>query len=102
MKSLTSPQQQVLRAVAHHLNVVLQTGARGLTPEFTAEAEQALAHHELVKFKLVASDAADRKAMAEQLCEALGAAHVQQIGHVAVLYRENKDRARFREQLRRA
>ncbi|MEC9407597.1 MAG: ribosome assembly RNA-binding protein YhbY [Pseudomonadota bacterium] len=102
MKSLTSSQRQLLRASAHHLNVVLQTGARGLTPEFIAEAEVALAHHELVKFKLVAAESEDRKAMAGELCEALDAVLVQHIGHVAVLYRENKERARFRDQLRRA
>tara|TARA_B100002019_G_scaffold277064_1_gene276510 strand:- start:593 stop:901 length:309 start_codon:yes stop_codon:yes gene_type:complete len=102
VKALSSPQRQLLRAAAHHLNPVVQTGARGLTDAVIAEADQALTRHELIKVKLVAADSDDRRAMADLLCERLDAQHVQQIGHIAILYRENRDRGRFLDQLRRA
>jgi len=102
VKSLSSPQRQVLRAAAHHLHPIIQTGARGLTDAVIAEAELAIDHHELIKVKLVAADSDDRKTMASSLCDRLRAQHIQQIGHIAVIYRENRDRRRYAEQLRGA
>lgn len=89
---LTSAQNRFLRGQAHGLKAVLQTGAKGLTDAFFAELEEVLERHELIKVKLAAEDRQARDAMVEQVAGRLGAAVVQRIGHVAVLYRPGRDK----------
>ena len=84
---LTTKQRSHLRALAHALKPVVSTGQRGLTPAVVNEIEQALSHHELVKIKLAVPDREARKAMTEEICRATGSAWVQNIGHIAVVYR---------------
>ena len=50
-----------------------------------------LEQHELVKVKIGAEDRETRDAMIGEILEKSGAALVQRIGHVAVLYRPSKD-----------
>jgi RNA-binding protein len=78
---------RALKKRAHHLDVVVQTGAAGLTDAVTAEIDNALTAHELIKIRLVADSRADRKEMITFLCDSLQAVNIQQIGHVCVLYR---------------
>jgi len=85
--ALPPDQQRKLKKQAHHLNVIVQSGAAGLTPAVTAEIERALSDHELIKIRLAADDRDQRKTMITALCEELGAACVQQVGHTAALYR---------------
>jgi RNA-binding protein len=84
---LTTKQRSHLRALAHALKPVVSTGQRGLTPAVVTEIEQALAHHELVKIKLAVPDREARRALTEEICRATGGAWVQNIGHIAVVYR---------------
>lgn len=85
--SLSAAQQRALKKQAHHLNVIVQSGAAGLTEAVTAEIERALSDHELIKIRLAADDRAQRRKMIDALCDELNAACVQQVGHVAALYR---------------
>lgn len=89
--ALTSSQSRFLRGQAHDLKALLQIGAKGLTPAFLAELEAVLEQHELVKVKIGAEDREARDAMIGEIVEKSGAALVQRIGHVAVLYRPSKD-----------
>lgn len=89
---LTSAQNRFLRGQAHGLKAVLQTGGKGLTDAFFAELEEVLERHELIKIKLAAEDRQARDAMIEQVAERTGAAIVQHIGHVLVLYRPSRDK----------
>ena len=86
---LTSAQNRFLRGTAHDLKALLQIGGKGVTPAFLAELEEVLERHELVKVK-VAAEARDT--LIDELVQASGAALVQRIGHVAVLYRQSKDK----------
>lgn len=90
--ALTSSQRRDLRARAHHLNAVVQTGSKGLTESVIAEIDQALEHHELMKVKLAGADRDDRKEMAAELAAQLKAEIVGSIGSVVILYRENPDK----------
>lgn len=90
--ALTSSQRRDLRARAHHLNTVVQTGAKGLTESVIAEIDQALEHHELMKVKLAGADRDDRKDMATELAAQVKAEIVGSIGAVVILYRENPDK----------
>lgn len=89
--ALTSSQSRFLRGQAHDLKALLQIGAKGLTPAFLAELDAVLEQHELVKVKIGAEDREARDAMIGEIVENSGAALVQRIGHVAVLYRPSKD-----------
>ncbi len=89
--ALTSSQSRFLRGQAHDLRALLQIGAKGLTPSFLAELDAVLEQHELVKVKIGAEDREARDTMIGEIAEKSGAAVVQRIGHVAVLYRPSKD-----------
>lgn len=99
--ALTAAQRRALKGKAHHLNVVIQTGDKGLTDAVYEEADLALAHHELIKAKIV-SDPESRKATAETFAQRLRAEVVQTIGHVVVLYRLNPEIGRYRDLIRQA
>ena len=89
--ALTSSQSRFLRGQAHDLRALLQIGAKGPTPSFLAELDAVLEQHELVKVKIGAEDREARDTMIGEIAEKSGAAVVQRIGHVAVLYRPSKD-----------
>lgn len=89
--SLTNAQIRFLRGQAHGLKAMLQVGAKGVTDAVVAEVELALEHHELLKIRVAAEDRDARDAMIGDLAERTGAALVQRIGNVAVLYRQSKD-----------
>jgi RNA-binding protein len=91
MSTLTNAQIRFLRGQAHGLKAMLQIGAKGLTDALVAEVELALEHHELIKVKVAAEDRDARDAMVAELAGRSGAALVQRIGNVAVLYRQSTD-----------
>jgi RNA-binding protein len=90
--ALTSAQTRFLRGQAHDLKAMLQVGGKGVTDALLAEIDGALEHHELIKVKIAATDREARDALIGQIAARSGAALVQRIGHVAVLYRPSKDR----------
>jgi RNA-binding protein len=90
--ALTAAQTRFLRGQAHDLKAMLQVGGKGVTEALMAEIDGALEHHELIKVKVAAADREERDAMIGRIAAHSGAALVQRIGHVAVLYRPSKDR----------
>jgi RNA-binding protein len=87
MKSLTPAQRQHLKALAHGLQPVVMIGSHGLTPAVLKEIERSLAAHELIKIKAASNEVDTRRAWLDEICAAIGAAPVQQIGKVLVIYR---------------
>ena len=85
--TLTPRQRAQLKARAHALEPVVQIGQAGASEASVAEVERALAAHGLIKVKLGSADRDDRKELAAALCEQTGAAAVQQVGKVLVLWR---------------
>jgi len=86
--TLSSALRKQLRARAHALSPVVWVGESGISEALLAEAERALAHHELIKVRLPAVDRGERAALAGTLCEALHAHEVQAVGRIRVIYRE--------------
>ena len=84
---LTRDERLALRARAHHLNPVVMLGAAGLTEAVFKETDRALAGHELIKVRVPGDDREEREAICAQLADRLGAARVQVIGKVLVLFR---------------
>jgi RNA-binding protein len=86
---LQNHQRRALKQRAHHLKPVVLLGAAGLSERVLAEIELALQHHELIKVRVNGGDRDVRDAQVRSIAEDTGAALVQRIGNVAVLYRPN-------------
>jgi RNA-binding protein len=88
---LSTKQKQVLRGLAHHREPVVYAGKEGLSAPLLKSLEAALKAHELIKIKLGQNCPLDRNAAAQELTQTSGAALVQIIGRMIVLYRPNPD-----------
>lgn len=87
MKALKPAQRQFLKGLAHSRNPVVMIGSQGLTPAVLKEIDNALNAHELIKVKAASDEVETRRAWLEEICTTTGAAPVQQIGKVLVIYR---------------
>lgn len=87
MKSLTPAQRQYLKGLAHTRQPVVMIGNQGLTAAVLKEIDLALSAHELIKVKAASNEPDTRSAWLNEICAATGAASVQQIGKVLVIYR---------------
>ena len=87
MLKLTPAQRSELRSEAHGLNPVVMIGEAGLTPAILKETDAALKAHGLIKVRVFGDDREARVQYYETLCNELGAAPVQHIGKLLVLYR---------------
>jgi putative YhbY family RNA-binding protein len=85
--TLSRDERLALRARAHHLNPVVLLGAAGLTEAVLKETDRALAAHELIKVRIPGDDRDERESICAQIADRLGAARVQLIGKLLVLYR---------------
>ncbi len=92
---LTHGQLRYLRGLCHHLKPVILLGNKGVTAAVKAELDLSLDHHELLKVKLSGADREERQRQLDDLLEASGAELVQQVGHVASLFRRNADKPRL-------
>jgi putative YhbY family RNA-binding protein len=84
---LTPAQRKDKRADAHHLDPVVMIGGDGLTPAVVKECDQALNAHGLIKVRVFSDERATREAMFTHLADQLGAAPIQHIGKLLVLWR---------------
>jgi RNA-binding protein len=83
---LTSRQRARLKALAHPLEPVVQIGQAGVQDSVVAAVDTALTAHELIKVKINA-ERDEREEIAEALSTRTGAAIVQRVGKVVVLWR---------------
>jgi putative YhbY family RNA-binding protein len=90
---LTVQQRKVHRAEAHHLDPVVMIGNDGLTPNVRKEIDAALNAHGLIKVRVLGDDRVQREAMYQSLAEELGAAPIQHIGKLLVLWRPKPPKA---------
>jgi len=88
MKQLNPAERQILKGRAHGLAPVVLIGASGLTPAVLAEIERALAAREIIKIRVMGENRDARAALMNEICAASGAAPVQHIGKILVIYRE--------------
>lgn len=84
---LTSHQRKEKRADAHHLDPVVLIGGDGLTEAVIRETDAALNAHGLIKVRVFSDERASRETMFSTLAEQLGAAPIQHIGKLLVLWR---------------
>ena len=89
--TLTPRERAQLKARAHALEPVVQVGQAGLSDTVAAELERALTAHELIKVRIGGADRDARKELAAAICARTGAAEVQSVGKVLVLFRPRPD-----------
>jgi RNA-binding protein len=83
------------RAEAHHLDPVVIVGNEGLTPSVKKEIDAALNAHGLIKIRVFGDDRLAREKIFDTIADDLGAAQIQHIGKLLVLWRPKpkKDKA---------
>ena len=91
---LTPAQRREHRAEAHHLDPVVLIGGDGLTPAVQKEVDAALNAHGLIKVRVFSDDRAAREHIYLQLADELGAAPIQHIGKLLVLWRPMPEKAK--------
>ena len=84
---LTPAQRKIHRAEAHHLDPVVMIGSDGLTAAVQKETDAALNAHGLIKVRVLNDDRTQREEILRTLCDALGAAPIQHIGKLLILWR---------------
>ncbi len=89
--ALSPAQRKALKAQAHPLKPVVMIGDAGLSEPVIAEIERALTSHELIKIRVLGDDRDARVAMLETICARTGAAPVQHIGKLLVVWRERPE-----------
>ncbi len=85
--TLTPRERAQLKGRAHALEPRVQVGQGGLTAMVVAEIDRALTAHELIKVKILSDDRDDREAIGDEICQRAGAAFVQRVGKVLVIWR---------------
>ena len=85
--TLTTRERAHLKARAHALEPVVHVGGAGVTDAVIAELERALTAHELLKVRIGTDDRAARVAIGDELCARTGAAAVDRIGKILIMWR---------------
>jgi len=85
--TLSTEQRKALRASAHHLEPVVMIGTEGYSSSVHKELDLALAAHGLIKVRVFSESREQREALLADAADRLGAAAVQHIGKLLVLWR---------------
>ena len=100
MLKLTPAERSALRSEAQALNPGVIIGEAGLTPSVLKEVDVNLNAHGLIKVRVFGDDRDARIEMYGTICEKLGAAPIQHIGKLLVLFRPKKEAQKERSEKR--
>lgn len=95
MSALTGKARAGLRREANGLTAAYQVGKGGVDAALVKGVGECLAKRELVKLKLLETSPVDARTAAQELSAATGAAVVQVIGRVVVLFLKKKKESAF-------
>lgn len=90
MKELEGFQRRHLRSLAHPLRPVVMVGKEGLSKAVLAKTDAELVAHELIKVRFF-DFKEDKKELLETMAEKLLAEVVGVVGHVGILFRQNRE-----------
>lgn len=96
--SLSAAERARRRAEAQHLHAVVAIGQTGATAAVRREIDAALDAHGLVKVRVFSDDRPARSALLAELSDALGAAPIQHIGKLLVLWRPPAEKAKVEKE----
>lgn len=91
MLEISADQRRSLRSRAHALKPVVSISQNGLTESVLKEIGVCLDSHELIKIRVYNDDRQERDGFLNEICEKLGAAPVQHIGKLLVVWRPAPD-----------
>jgi RNA-binding protein len=100
MLKLSPAERSALRTQAHSLHPVVMIGEAGLTAPVMKEIDASLNAHGLIKVRVFGDDRLARVEMYETICEQMGAAPIQHIGKLLVLYRPKPESEQSRSEKR--
>lgn len=86
---LTTKQRAQLKGIGAKITPAFQIGKGGVNDAQTAQIDDYLRVHELVKIKVLDNSLYTAREAAEEIAEAINAEVVQVIGSKAVLYKAN-------------
>jgi len=89
--TLTARERAHLKARAHAMEPVVHVGHGGVTDAVVVEIDRALTAHELIKVRAGGQDRDARAEILTLICDRTGAAVVQTVGKVMVLWRPRPD-----------
>lgn len=98
---LSVAERKAHRAEAHHLDPVVMIGNDGLTAAVKKETDAALNAHGLIKVRVLGDDREAREAIYQQLADELGAAPIQHIGKLLVLWRPKPKKEKAEDEERK-
>lgn len=87
---LSPDRKKQYRTLGHNLNPVVTVAGNGLSDAVLEELNRALDDHELIKVKLMIVDRELRKQVIAEMAKKAKAEIVQEIGKVALVFREAK------------
>ena len=85
--AISTAQHRELKAEAHSLNPVVTIADNGLSPSVLKEIDHSLNVHGLIKVRVVSDERELRDSYLAEICRTLGAAAVQHIGKLLVVWR---------------
>lgn len=88
--AVSSTRKKQYRSIGHGLNPVVTVAGKGLSENVLAEIDRALEDHELIKLKIAISERESRQATVQAIVNNCRAELIQQIGKVALFFREAK------------
>lgn len=91
MLDITADQRRALRARAHALNPVVAISQNGLSESVLQEINRSLESHELIKIRVFSDEREIREQYLTTICEQLGAAAIQHIGKLLVVWRPSAE-----------
>lgn len=92
MNKKAKPQDiKALRGIGHQLSPIVTIGGNGITPNLVEEVSRALHDHELIKIKIPAGTADERKDCAAAIAEATESEVIHHIGRMVLLLRANPE-----------
>ncbi len=94
MTDLSKQDIKDLKQKAHHLKPVILMGDKGLSEAVQKEIGVALGAHELIKIRVSAEDHTERDTTIKTICEHHNAVLIQQIGHMATIYKAKAAKAK--------
>lgn len=87
---LSPDRKKQYRSLGHNLSPVVTVAGNGLSDAVLEELNRALNDHELIKVKLVVADRDLRQQLIAEMATKLKAEIVQEIGKIALIFRESK------------
>ncbi|MGH1374258.1 MAG: YhbY family RNA-binding protein [Cellvibrionaceae bacterium] len=87
---LSADRKKQYRTLGHGLKPVVTVAGNGLSHTVINELNRALDDHELIKVKLVIADRELRAKVIAEMSKKVNSEIVQEIGKVALIYREAK------------